>query len=231
MTRKTVTSRRGATALAALLLSLLAAAQLTGCAAGSDPAGSAAPITIGTTAAGADPGTGASTSPPGPTGTSGPGAPAALARSVPVRLKIPGIGVDTSLIQLGLAADGTVDVPPIEARAPAGWYDRSPTPGQVGPSVILGHVTVGQYGDGVFLHLSRMKAGDRVEVVLKDGATAVFSVDSVQTVAKSKFPTTAVYGNVDHPALRLITCGGVRAGDGSGYTDNVVVYASLVAAS
>jgi LPXTG-site transpeptidase (sortase) family protein len=215
------------TALVTLAVALVAAAQLSGCAASSTPsasAGSGAPVTVSASSSGVPPTAGS----PAAAGNSGP---AALARSVPVRLKIPGIGVDTSLLQLGLAPDGTVGVPPIEAHSPAGWYDGSPTPGQVGPSVILGHVTVGQFGDGVFLNLKKMRTGDRITVVLKDGKSAVFSVDSVQTVAKTQFPTSSVYGNVDHPALRLITCGGVRAGDGSGYTDNVVVYASLVSAT
>jgi LPXTG-site transpeptidase (sortase) family protein len=149
-----------------------------------------------------------------------------LARSVPVTLRIPAIGVDSAVIPLGLAPDGTVRVPPIQAHSPAGWYDGSPTPGRTGPSVILGHVTVGRYGDGVFRRLSEVRAGDRILVGLKDGATASFTVDSVQTVAKSRFPTGAVYGNVGHPALRLITCGGTRTAAG-GYSDNVVVYASL----
>jgi LPXTG-site transpeptidase (sortase) family protein len=155
----------------------------------------------------------------------------AMARSVPQRLRIPGIGVDTAVMALGLSADGTVGVPPIKAHAPAGWYDGSPTPGETGPSVLLGHVTVGAYGDGVFRHLDRMRPGDRVSVTRADGSTATFAVDTVQTVAKSHFPTEAVYGNVDHPALRLITCGGTRISDGGGYPDNVIVYASLAGGS
>jgi LPXTG-site transpeptidase (sortase) family protein len=177
-------------------------------------------------------GTGSSSAPssPGSSTTASSTTPVAagtpLARSIPTRLRIPAIGVDTSVMQVGLNADGTVGVPPIEANAPAAWYDGSPTPGQIGPSVILGHVTVGSYGDGVFLHLARLHQGDQVEVTLQDGATAVFRVDSVQTVGKSNFPTNAVYGNVDHPALRLITCGGPHL-SGGGYLDNVIVYASL----
>jgi sortase (surface protein transpeptidase) len=149
-----------------------------------------------------------------------------MGRSAPVGLTIPSIGVHASVMSVGLNPDGTVGVPPIEANAPAAWYDGSPTPGQTGPSVILGHVTVGQFGDGVFLHLSRMRPGDRIEVSRQDGSTAVFTVDRVQTVGKSAFPTSAVYGNVDHPALRLITCGGPHL-SGGGYPDNVIVYASL----
>ncbi|WP_399129733.1 class F sortase [Actinacidiphila sp. ITFR-21] len=152
-----------------------------------------------------------------------------MGRSVPVRLRVPAIGVDTAVMPLGLAADGTVQVPPIAAHSPAGWYDGSPTPGQTGPSVILGHVTVGSHGDGVFVRLGRLRRGDRVTVVRRDGTVAAFAVDSVQTVPKPRFPSAAVYGNVDHAALRLITCGGTRVTGGGGYPDNVIVYASLVA--
>ncbi|WP_371799887.1 class F sortase [Streptomyces sp. NBC_01707] len=169
--------------------------------------------------------------PPGTTASAQPAAVRAMARSLPERLRIPLIGVDTAVMSLGLLADGEVAVPPIAAHAPAGWYDGSPTPGQTGPSVILGHVTVGRYGDGVFKQLPRLRAGDRVSVTRMDGSEATFAVDSVQTVAKTRFPTQRVYGNVDHPALRLITCGGTRVGAAGGYSDNVIVYASLVAAS
>ncbi|GGY19610.1 class F sortase [Streptomyces djakartensis] len=146
------------------------------------------------------------------------------ARSVPVRLLIPAIGVDTPVIRLGLAPDGTVEVPPVTAHDRAGWYRHSPTPGRTGPSVILGHVTVGPYGDGVFRHLSRLRRGDGIVARLENGTAAEFAVTAVRTVPKTAFPADDVYGNVDRPELRLITCGGVRTGDG--YADNVIVFAA-----
>ncbi|MFF1656157.1 class F sortase [Streptomyces sp. NPDC058255] len=156
-------------------------------------------------------------------------ATAALRRSVPVRLQIPAIGVDTPVIRLGLASDGSVQVPPITAHDRAGWYGHSPTPGQTGPSVILGHVTVGTYGDGVFRHLARLHPGDRITARLENGTRATFAVTTVRTVAKADFPADEVYGNVDRPELRLITCGGPRTGDG--YLDNVIVFAALTSAT
>lgn len=170
----------------------------------------------------------AAAAPPATTGMSAaPAAGAArpLARSVPVGLEIPAIGVDTPVMRLGLAADGTVEVPPVEDGDRAGWYRHSPTPGQTGPSVLLGHVTVGAYGDGVFRHLDRLRRGDAIVARLENGTTARFAVTEVRTVDKARFPTQDVYGNVDRPELRLITCGGPRAGDG--YRDNVIVFAVL----
>ncbi|MFJ3586655.1 class F sortase [Streptomyces sp. NPDC090127] len=164
-----------------------------------------------------------STPPPTPRTPPNPARPPG--RSVPVGLRIPAIEVDTPLMRLGLAPDGSVEVPPIAADDLAGWYRHSPTPGQVGPSVILGHVTVGAWGDGVFRHLARLRRGERIEARLENGTTAVFTVDEVRTVAKAAFPSDAVYGNVDRPELRLITCGGPRTGDE--YRDNVIVFAAL----
>ncbi|WP_395573058.1 class F sortase [Streptomyces sp. BK79] len=150
-----------------------------------------------------------------------------LERSVPVQLRIPAIGVDTPVIRLGLAADGTVEVPPVTDDDRAGWYRHSPTPGQTGPSVLLGHVTVGTRGDGVFRHLGRLRRGDRIEARLENGATAEFAVTGVRTVAKADFPADDVYGDVAGPELRLITCGGPRVGEE--YRDNVIVFAGLSA--
>jgi LPXTG-site transpeptidase (sortase) family protein len=209
--------RGGALALAAAGLALL-------CGCGPDSAKAQAPSGSGAATVSAPAATSSA-----PAATGAPAQP--MDRSVPARLEVPAIGVDTSVMALGLAGDGTVQVPPIAAHSPAGWYDGSPTPGQLGPSVILGHVTVGRYGDGVFLHLDRLRPGDAVSVTRKDGSTARFRVDRVQTVAKSHFPTSAVYGNVDRPELRLITCGGTRLTGGGGYADNVIVYASLVSGS
>ncbi|MGA4982907.1 class F sortase [Streptomyces cellulosae] len=172
---------------------------------------------------------------PAATGTPGNRVPAAagspvagprpLARSVPVGLEIPAIGVDTPVVRLGLAPDRTVEVPPITADDPAGWYRYSPTPGRPGPSVILGHVTVGAYGDGVFRQLARLRRDDGITVRLENGTAAEFAVTSVRTVAKADFPTEDVYGDTPRPELRLVTCGGPLE-DGE-YRDNVIVSAAL----
>lgn len=71
--------------------------------------------------------------------------------------------------------------------------------------------------------------GDRIEALLENGTAATFTVTTVRTVAKADFPSDEVYGDVDRPELRLITCGGTRTG--AGYLDNVIVFAALASAS
>jgi len=152
---------------------------------------------------------------------------AALTRSTPVRLQIPAIGVDTVLIDLGVARDGTLQVPPDGTRA--GWFTGAPTPGERGPAIITGHVDWN--GDGVFFRLHQLTPGRRIEVTRQDGSTAAFAVTRVQQVPKGSFPTQQVYGDVDHPALRLITCGGSFDQSAHSYRDNIVVFADLISTS
>lgn len=149
-----------------------------------------------------------------------------MGRSRPVRLKIPAIGVSSDLIALGLQADGTLEVPP--NGFPAGWYTGAPTPGQVGPAIIAGHVRW-DGRPGVFYNLAALRPDDQVMVTREDGSVAVFRVSRVAMFAKDTFPTDAVYGNIDHPGLRLITCGGLNQQTDT-YDDNTIVFADLVAA-
>lgn len=141
----------------------------------------------------------------------------------PVEIGIPRIGVSSSLVGLGLAADQTVEVPPVETPMQAGWFTGGPAPGQVGPAVVLGHVDGGGQA-GVFHRLHELRPGDEIVIGLT-GATARFVVRGVDQVPKSQFPTEAVYGDTAVPELRLITCGGEFDRTARSYRDNVIVYA------
>lgn len=149
---------------------------------------------------------------------------APLARSVPIRVKIAAIGVDSKLMGLGLRANGSMEVPP--SGFPAGWFTGAPTPGELGPAIIAGHVDM--KGPGVFYNLHSLKTGDRVIVTRKDGSAPVFRVTRVEQFPKNRFPTALVYGNIDHAGLRLITCGGTFNRQSGHYEDNIVAFADLV---
>ena len=150
-----------------------------------------------------------------------------LARSLPVSVEIPSIGVQSKLLHLGLNADGTVQVPSLQTSSDeAAWYKYSATPGQVGSSVIEGHVDSYQ-GPAVFFRLGALRPGDTIDVTLADGITAVFRVTGVREYAKTRFPAKTIYGATDYAALRLITCGGVFDYATGHYLSSTVVFASL----
>jgi hypothetical protein len=151
-----------------------------------------------------------------------------LRAATPTHLDIPAIGVSSNLLQLGLNPDQTVQVPPLGRDSQAGWYRNSPAPGQLGPSVILGHVDSAEYGPGVFFRLGALRPGDMLSVTRADHTAAVFRIDRVLSYPKDHFPTFEVYGNTDHAALRLITCGGKFDLSTRNYESNIVAYASLV---
>jgi hypothetical protein len=152
-----------------------------------------------------------------------------LPRSEPVSIDVPAIGVHSSLQYLGLTAQGTLEVPaPGPHYNEAAWYKYSPAPGSLGPAIIIGHVDSAAQGPSVFFNLGDLRPGDKVLVSRTDGLVAVFKVDAVRRYPKDHFPTMLVYGNTDHAALRLITCGGPFDYATGHYLDNIVVFASLV---
>ena len=154
--------------------------------------------------------------------------PTPMSASRPTEVRLPAIDVESSLQGLGLDSAGRLEVPEGDRYDEAGWYTGSPTPGETGPSVLLGHVTGSGHDPSVFFDLGATKVGDRIEVDREDGSTAVFEVTKVRQYPKDDFPRAAVYGATSDPELRVITCGGTYDESARRHLSNVVVYAELV---
>lgn len=165
------------------------------------------------------------------TGESGPGEKYAtpsgtvLDQSRPTAVRVPSLDVDGRTIDLGTTAKRKMEVP--QNGSDIGWFKASPTPGELGPSIIAAHVTW-KGKRGVFYELGAVKPKARIEVDRRDGTTAIFQVDRVGEYSKAKFPSQQVYGATDRAALRLITCGGAYDSVNQRHVDNIVVYAHLV---
>ena len=150
-----------------------------------------------------------------------------LPESRPVRLRIPAIGVTAGFVDLGVARDGTLQVP--DEAAQVGWFTGAHTPGAPGVAVFAGHVTRDDK-PAVFFRLADLRPGDRIQVARADGSIAVFSVQRVASFPKTEFPTAPVYRPTDRPVLRLITCGGAFDTSTQHYVDNTIAWAKLVRA-
>jgi sortase (surface protein transpeptidase) len=143
----------------------------------------------------------------------------------PEWLVIPAIGISTNLIKLGLTADHTLQVPPTAAIA--GWYTKSPRPGELGAAIIAGHIDSRQ-GPGVFYRLKDLRRGQYIYVIRANHTVAVFEVTGKHVYSKSSFPDSVIYGPVPDSELRLITCGGTFDYATGSYLSNVVVSAVLI---
>ena len=130
--------------------------------------------------------------------------------------------MDTSVKPVAATEEG-IEVPAI---GHAGWFDGGARPGDPGRAVIIGHLD-GAAGAGVFENVPSIKNGSEIVVVDEDGGVHRFAVTGKLQVPKDEFPADAVYGGSESPVLVLVTCGGEYL-EGSGYTDNVVIYARAV---
>jgi Sortase domain len=141
----------------------------------------------------------------------------------PVGIVIPGIGLETRVVRVGVdGRTGGVEVPP-DVRT-VGWYRFSPIPGEPGSSVLLGHVDARTQGPGAFFHLASLEPGSEVRVLLADRSSRSFRVVARRDYLKSRLPAT-MFARTGRPLLALVTCGGPFDEASRHYRDNVVVYA------
>lgn len=116
------------------------------------------------------------------------------------RIAVPSVGLDASVSPVGLVFRGgelLYDVPRLEA----GQYVGSAVPGEPGNVVIGGHVSR-RGGTGVFAPLTRIAAGDVVEVYRGDRVYR-YSVTEIKVVAAD---ATDVMSPTQEATLTLITC-------------------------
>lgn len=168
---------------------------------------------------------------PAPPATTAPAVPGVVGASGAhiTALRYPRLGIasrDTA--PMGVLADDSPQVPPLDRVQQFGWFKYAPTAGDLGPAVLFGHINGGGR-PGVFAHLTQARVGDRVEVDRSDGQIATFTVVRIQEFPKAEFKAhrLEIYGNLDHAGLRMVTCSGQFDSTARSYKSQTVVYADL----
>lgn len=154
------------------------------------------------------------------------GVPSPTPVEPPVEVLVPDLGIAVPIEPVGVAADGQVEVPPDALWA--GWYRFGPSPGEPGAAVVVAHAGSEITPRGPFFDLTRAEPGMRVDVVLHDGAPAVFEVVDVEVIDKDGLDLAPYFARDGEPRLVLITCGGVWDEAAQSYRSNVLVTARLV---
>jgi hypothetical protein len=167
---------------------------------------------------------------PGPEPAPGP---AGELRPEPIHIRAASIGVDASLVSVGILDDDVMEVP--EDVATIGWYDPQPDPetgaglgvipGVQGTAVLAGHVDSRTQGRGALYRLRELRVGDLIEVDHADGSSTTWRVTEVIRYPKVTLPYHEVFIWSGPPRLALITCGGEFDRTERSYTDNIVAYA------
>ena len=148
----------------------------------------------------------------------------------PMRLRIPGLHIDASVINVGTTITGQMDAPTSQAvNSPywssVFWYAPGAIPGQSGNAVIAGHVDRVGGDPAIFWSLNSMKPRDEVFVQTQGKGALKFVVDRVVRYpvdAPSQAILSEVFGPTTAHHLNLITCSGVWTGQG--YDERLVVF-------
>lgn len=149
----------------------------------------------------------------------------ALEAAEPTEIHIPKLSISAPFsAPLGLLDSGEIEVP--EGYEEVAYYKYGPTPGEIGPAVVLGHVDSVD-GPAVFYSLGQLQKGDPIEIYREDGTVATFIVTALERHSQDEFPTEKVYGSLDYAGLRLITCSGTYDKDELRYSHNLIIYARL----
>lgn len=144
----------------------------------------------------------------------------------PIRLRIPALGTDAEVQEVGVNAKGNMATP--SNFTDVGWYKYGTPPGFTGSAVVAGHVDNGLSLPGVFKNLSTIKIGDDIYVEKKDGTEVRFRVADIQTYPYTDVPREFLFSRSDLPRLNLITCDGAWVRDAKTYDQRLVVYTELV---
>ena len=145
---------------------------------------------------------------------------------VPVRLRIPSLGISGEVRPVGMSDATTMQVP--EDISVVGWFDRSVLPiAQGGNTVLVGHRDGETDPNGVFRRLGEIEAGDSIIVRDRSGRRIEYVVTGVDVLHDEVFARTApeIFRTDGPHRLVLLTCGGSYDENEGGYQANVVVTA------
>ncbi|MGP4077130.1 sortase domain-containing protein [Halobacillus sp. K22] len=143
---------------------------------------------------------------------------------IPANIQIPAIDVNSEIESVGVLDNGQMGVP--EDPDKAGWFEPGTEPGNVGNSVIAGHVD-SRTGPAVFYDLDKLEKGDEIIVTDKNGEKKTYVVQKLESYPENDSPISRIFGPTDERRLNLITCTGEFIRDQGGHQDRLVVYSIL----
>lgn len=144
----------------------------------------------------------------------------------PVRLFIPKINVEATVLSLGLTPTGVMDVP--TTPDDVAWFEQGPRPGERGSAVISGHFGWKNGQAAVFDDLYRLSEGDKIFLEDAAGVRRTFAVRELRKLKEHDDASTVFSSSDGGTHLNLITCSGVWNKNKKSYSDRLVVFTDKV---
>lgn len=148
-----------------------------------------------------------------------------IQRTAEAHLKIPRIGIDAVIKEMGVTSGGAMAVP--GNRTEVGWFSLlGAHPGEMGSAVIGGHKRWDSR-TGVFANLDQLAKGDVLSVVDAEGVSTAFIVRNIRSYNATD-TDTGIFESGHGNHLNLITCSGVWNPVTKSYSQRLVVFTDAV---
>ncbi|MDP9380178.1 MAG: class F sortase [Chloroflexota bacterium] len=141
------------------------------------------------------------------------------------RINTADVRVNAPVEYVGLTEDRAMETP--KGWWSVGWYELGPLPGQEGSAVLAGHLD-SDTGKAVFWDLDKLRIGDEVSVIDRNGNTTRFRVRDKEVYYADNAPIEKIFGGSGGSHLNLITCDGVFDRQAGVYDRRLVVFTDRV---
>lgn len=152
--------------------------------------------------------------------------PGGIPEGLPVRLRVPAIGVDSAIEDAFITPEGRMDVP--VGSINVAWFALGPYPGRVGSAVIGGHFGIKNGVPFVFYDLDKLSVGDKVYIENDRGETLAFIVRGIGLFGRDDDATTVFTSDDGLAHLNLITCEGIWNRINDTYPERRVVFTDAI---
>jgi LPXTG-site transpeptidase (sortase) family protein len=146
-----------------------------------------------------------------------------LRSSLPVRLKIPVINVDSVVEYTGFASNGIMDVP--KNPDDAAWFKFGPRPGENGSAVMAGHYGWNSGRAAAFDNLYKLRKGDKLYIEDDKGSVISFVVRETRRYGPGGDDSYVFSSSDGKSHLNLITCEGDWDKVSKSYSERLVIFA------
>lgn len=150
-----------------------------------------------------------------PAASATPGLPAGCTASpspmVPTRIEVGSRGVDSPVLSLGMADDGSIATPPFDQPRSVGWFNQGPRPGSSQGKVVLTAHTFhagGALGNQLVDADQGLHPGDVIRLRDANGQVQCYRYAAAQKIMVKDYDpsSTAIYDTTGRPMLAIVVC-------------------------